>query len=96
MMKSIGAQTLIYPTPTWIVGSYDKNSRPNGMTVAWGGICCSDPPCVAVSMRKATYSYASLKDRKAFTISVPSETQDKEADYFGVPALMLARAFLCL
>lgn len=84
MMKSLGAQTLIYPTPTWVVGTYDKNGRPNGMTVAWGGICCSNPPCVAVSLRKATYSYGSLKERKAFTISVPSETQVKEADYFGV------------
>ena len=84
MKHSIGAKTLIYPTPTWIVGSYDKQGRPNGMTAAWGGICCSDPPCVAVSLRKATYSYASLLDRKAFTVSVPSQHQVKQADYFGL------------
>lgn len=83
MMKSLGAQTLVYPTPTWIVGTYDKNSRPNGMTAAWGGICCSDPPCIAVSLRKATYTYGNLVERKAFTISVPSESQVREADYFG-------------
>ncbi len=59
MKRSLGATTLIVPTPTWIVGSYDKHGKPNGMTAAWGGICCSDPPCVAVSLRKATYSYAS-------------------------------------
>ena len=57
MKRSLGAKTLIVPTPTWIVGSYDKHGKPNGMTAAWGGICCSDPPCVAVSLRKATYSY---------------------------------------
>ena len=84
MKRSLGAKTLIYPTPTWIVGSYDKQGRPNGMTAAWGGICCSDPPCVAVSLRKATYSYGSLMDRKAFTISVPSQSQVKLADYFGL------------
>ncbi len=54
------------------------------MTAAWGGICCSVPPCVAVSLRKATYSYASIASRKAFTISVPSERYVKEADYFGM------------
>ena len=30
MKRSIGAMTLIYPTPTWIVGSYDKQGKPNG------------------------------------------------------------------
>jgi flavin reductase (DIM6/NTAB) family NADH-FMN oxidoreductase RutF len=54
------------------------------MAAAWGGICCSDPPCIAVSLRKATYTYGSLVARKAFTISVPSESQVKQADYFGL------------
>jgi flavin reductase (DIM6/NTAB) family NADH-FMN oxidoreductase RutF len=66
------------------VGSYDKRGKPNGMTAAWGGICCSDPPCVAVSLRKATYSYSSLVERQAFTVSVPSQSQVKLADYFGL------------
>ena len=45
MKRSLGAKTLTFPTPTWIVGSYDTRGRPNGMTAAWGGICCSEPPC---------------------------------------------------
>jgi flavin reductase (DIM6/NTAB) family NADH-FMN oxidoreductase RutF len=84
MKRSLGAKTLIVPTPTWIVGSYDNQGKPNGMTAAWGGICCSDPPCVAVSLRKATYSYGSLIRRRAFTVSVPSQGQVKVADYFGL------------
>ena len=84
MKRSLGAKTLIYPTPTWVVGTYDKQGKPNGMTAAWGGICCSVPPCVAVSLRKATYSYGSLLERKAFTVSVPSQSQVKLADYFGL------------
>jgi flavin reductase (DIM6/NTAB) family NADH-FMN oxidoreductase RutF len=84
MKCSLGAKTLIYPTPTWIIGSYDKQGRPNGMTAAWGGICCSDPPCVAVSLRKATYSYGNLMERKALTVNVPSQQQVKTADYFGL------------
>jgi flavin reductase (DIM6/NTAB) family NADH-FMN oxidoreductase RutF len=84
MKRPLGAKTLIFPTPTWIVGSYDKQGRPNGMTAAWGGICCSDPPCVAVSLRKATYTHGNLMERRAFTVSVPSESQAKQADYFGL------------
>ena len=84
MKKSIGAKTLIFPTPTWVVGTYDKEGKPNGATVAWGGICCSVPPCVAISLRKATYSYGNIVQRKAFTVCVPSEKHVKEADYFGI------------
>ncbi len=84
MKKSLGAQTLVFPTPTWVVATYDQEGRPNAMTAAWGGICCSDPPCVAVSLRKATYTHGSLMARKAFTINVPSESQAPQADYFGL------------
>jgi flavin reductase (DIM6/NTAB) family NADH-FMN oxidoreductase RutF len=82
--KSIGARTIMYPTPVLVVGTYDKKGKPNLMTAAWGGICCSDPPCVAVSMRKATYTYGNIVARKAFTINILSETHVKEADYYGI------------
>jgi len=84
MKKSFGPKTLIYPTPVWVVGTYDKHERPNAMTIAWGGICCSMPPCVAISLRKATYSHGNIVERKAFTLNVPSETYAKETDYFGM------------
>ena len=84
MKKSLGADTLIYPTPTWVVGTYDKEGKPNLMTIAWGGICCSQPPCLAISLRKATYSYGNVVERKAFTVSVPSAEQVNLADYIGL------------
>jgi flavin reductase (DIM6/NTAB) family NADH-FMN oxidoreductase RutF len=84
MKKSIGAKTIAFPTPTWVVGTYDMNGKPNVMTAAWGGICCSNPPCISVSLRKATYSYAGIVENKAFTVSIPSEDYVKEADYFGI------------
>ncbi len=84
MKKSLGAKPLAFPTPVWIVGTYDKEDKPNVMTIAWGGICCSKPPCVNISLRKATYSYDSIIDRKAFTINIPSEKFVKEVDYFGI------------
>ena len=84
MKKSFGAKTLIFPTPVWCVGSYDKNGIPNVMTIAWGGICCSQPPCVTISLRKATYPYGNIMERGAYTLSVPSEEYVREADYFGI------------
>ena len=84
MKQSLGAKTLLFPAPVLLVGTYDHQGKPNLMNAAWGGICCSQPPCVAVSLRKATYSYAGLVSHKAFTIGIPSEEQIREADYFGI------------
>lgn len=82
--KSIGAKTIIYPTPVLVVGTYDAAGKPNVMTVAWGGICCSSPPCVAIALRKATYTYGNIVQQGAFTINIPSEKHARYADYFGM------------
>ncbi|MCL5773013.1 MAG: flavin reductase family protein [Firmicutes bacterium] len=84
MKKSLGAKTLAYPAPVWVVGTYDKEGKPNMMTAAWGGVCCSSPPCISVSLRKATYTYDNIVQRKAFTINVPSEKFANEVDYIGI------------
>ncbi len=84
MKKSFGSRPFIIPTPVWCVGSYDSNDKPNVMTIAWGGICCSKPPCVTISLRKATYTYGNTMNRQAYTLSVPSEKYAVEADYFGM------------
>jgi len=84
MKKSIGAKTIVFPTPVFIIGTYDKSGKPNAMAVAWGGICCSDPPCVSISLREATYSFGNIMERKAFTLNIPSEKYIREADYLGL------------
>ena len=84
MKKSLGAKTLLYPTPVLVVGTYDAHGQPNVMTAAWGGIACSKPPCLTVSLRAATASHGNILARRAFTISLPSRRQAAQADYFGL------------
>jgi flavin reductase (DIM6/NTAB) family NADH-FMN oxidoreductase RutF len=84
MKRSVGAKTVLFPTPVLIVGTYDPEGKPNMMAAAWGGICCSRPPCVAVSLRKATYTYGNIVAREAFTLSIPSDAYVEQADYVGI------------
>jgi len=84
MKKSIGAKTFVMPTPILIVGTYGANGEPNIMTAAWGGVCCSAPPCVAISLQKVRASYNNIIERKAFTVSIPSRKHVAEADYVGI------------
>ncbi len=83
MKRSLGAKTIVHPAPVWVIGTYDSDGKPNVSDVAWGGICCSRPPCIAISLRKATYSYGNIAERRAFTVNIPSEKYVTEADYFG-------------
>lgn len=83
MKKSLGPKTILYPTPVLVVGSYDSDGKPNVATAAWGGIVCSNPPCVTVSFRPSRASYENIMSRRAFTISLPGEEHAAAADYFG-------------
>jgi len=82
--KSLGAKPLIFPAPVLIVGSYDSTGKPNLLTAAYGGICCSQPPCISVSLSKKTYSYSCIVERNAFTVGIACEAKMTEADYVGV------------
>lgn len=84
MKKSIGAKIPIYPAPVWVIGTYDEAGNPNAMTVSWAGICCSDPPAIAISLRQSTYTYGNILKRRAFTVNIPSEKYIKEIDCLGM------------
>jgi flavin reductase (DIM6/NTAB) family NADH-FMN oxidoreductase RutF len=84
MKQSLGARTLLYTHPVVVIGTYDRNGRPNAMTAAWAGICCSSPPCVAVSLQRPRHTHANIRETKAFTVNIPSEEYVREADFFGM------------
>ncbi len=84
MKQSLGAKTLLFPTPVLMVGTYDQSGKPNLMNAAWGGICCSDPPCVTVSVRKSRHTYDGIVEHKAFTVGIANEATMTEADYVGI------------
>ncbi|BBB89545.1 MAG TPA: flavin reductase family protein [Methylomusa anaerophila] len=84
MKTSLGAHTFALPTPVWVVGSYGENGEPNIMAAAWGGICCSSPPSLGVSLQKSRASYGNILRTKSFTISIPSQKHVVETDYVGI------------
>ncbi len=84
MKKSLGAVTLAFPLPAFLVASYDPSGRPNIMTAAWGGIASSDPPCISVSIRPSRLSYDSIMANRAFTVNIPNARLAAAADFAGI------------
>lgn len=84
MKISFGARPVAYPLPVFLVGTYGSDKRPDIMAAAWGGICSSDPPCIALSIRPTRQTYKNLVATEAFTVSIPSAARVAEADYAGL------------
>jgi len=82
--KSLGSKTAGFPTPTWVVGSYDIKGKADMMTAAWCGIANSTPASVFVAIQPVRYTYENIVEKREFTICIPSEEYAKEADYFGI------------
>ena len=82
-MKSLGAKTIAFPLPAWVIAAYDATGRPNAMTASWTGICCSQPPCVYFSARESRYTHECVTARRAFTVNIPGRDLLEEIDYLG-------------
>ena len=84
MKKNIGSLTTGFPTPVVLVGTTDQEGRPNLVTLAWVGVCCSEPLAIQVSLRPSRYSHAAIVERGAFSVCVPSKRYVDETDFCGM------------
>ncbi|MDU9376915.1 Flavoredoxin [Methanocorpusculaceae archaeon Sp1] len=84
MKRELAPYAVLPPCPVTVVCTYDSLDKPNGLAVSWTGIAVSDPPHVMIAVRPGRYSHAALCERKEFTMNIPSESQMREADYFGI------------
>lgn len=84
MFTSLGPQAFISPAPVLLVGTYDSAGQPNIMTAAWCGLCCSQPPCLSVSLRRSSFSCLAVRQKQAFTVSIPGKAMVRQADFAGL------------
>ncbi len=78
------AGNMLYPLPAVLVSLVDEEGKPNIITIAWTGTCCTNPPMVYISVRKERYSYSLLKKTKEFVINLTTEDLAYATDYCGV------------
>jgi flavin reductase (DIM6/NTAB) family NADH-FMN oxidoreductase RutF len=81
MLISLGPQAFLSSVPVMLVGTYDAEGRPNIMAAALGGLSCSQPPCLSISVKRSSWTYRALLERRAFTVSLPTSTQAGVADF---------------
>ncbi|MDO4552439.1 MAG: flavin reductase family protein, partial [Bacillota bacterium] len=84
MKRELKPEAILFPAPVLIIGTYDEKGEANAMNAAWGGVCSSTPPCVAVSIRESRKTYENICASCAFTVNFPGVQHLREADYFGI------------
>ena len=80
-MKSFGKKAWLLPQPVLIIGTYDKDGRPNAMNAAWGGQW--DVHEIMISMGShATTENLNLNGE--FTVAFATKDTLVASDYVGI------------
>ncbi len=84
MKIKIEGNKFAFPTPIFIVSTYNEDGTPNAMNAAWAGVGVSNPPCITVSIQKTRKTYENIMNLNEFVVNIPSKEFIIEADYFGL------------
>ena len=81
MRKDLGVKPYLYPQLVMIIGTYDKNGKPNAMNAAWGGMADYNKIMVCMSNHKTTEN---ISLHNEFTVSIGDANHVVECDYVGI------------
>ena len=81
-MKTFEPESLIFPMPVLIIGTYDEDGNPNAMNAAWGGI--HDTNEIAICLSTDHKTTKNINKTKCFTVSFATVDTINESDYFGL------------
>ena len=81
MRKNLGVKPYLYPQLVMIIGTYDKDGKPNAMNAAWGGLADYDKIFVSMSSHKTTEN---IDITKEFSVSIGDASHVVECDYVGI------------
>ncbi len=84
--KALRPSTALYPEPAVLVSSaaeIDGQRRDNVLTIAWSGVCSSEPPMVSVAIRKSRFSHRLISASGEFVVNVPPASLVGAVDLCG-------------
>lgn len=82
MRKDLGVFPALFPMPVLMVATYDDNNKVSIMNAAWGQISAMDK--IALFIDEDHKTTKSIRQTKAFTVSIADVKHIAEADFFGI------------
>lgn len=80
-MKNFGSKPWLLPQPVLIIGTYDKDGKPNAMNAAWGGTWDMHEIMISLGSHKTTDNLAVNNE---FTVAFATSDTLVAADYVGL------------
>jgi flavin reductase (DIM6/NTAB) family NADH-FMN oxidoreductase RutF len=80
-MKSLKPQSWMLPQPVLVIGTYDKEGRPNAMNVAWAGHWDATEIMISMGSHATT---ANLNVNGEFTVAFATKETMVAADFVGI------------
>ncbi len=80
-MKSFNSNAWILPQPVLIIGTYDKDGKPNAMNAAWGGQWDMKEIMISLGSHATTDN---LKHNRDLTVAFATTQTMVAADYVGI------------
>ena len=80
-MKSFGQKSWMLPQPVLIIGTYDKNGKPNAMNAAWGGQWDAKEIMISMGAHATTDNLNNCPD---FTVAFATKQTMVAADFVGI------------
>ena len=80
-MKSFKSTAWILPQPVLIIGTYDKNGKPNAMNAAWGGQWDMREIIISLGSHQTTDN---LAENPEFTVTFATADTMIASDYVGI------------
>lgn len=80
-MKSFKSSAWMLPQPVLIIGTYDKDGKPNAMNAAWGGQWDMTEIMISLGSHATTDN---LKDNAELTVTFATVGTMVAADYVGI------------
>lgn len=80
--RRLGPSDRLYPMPAVLVcgGTMDEA---DACTVAWTGICATNPPRIAIALRESRHTLSLVRRSGTLTVNTPRASDAAVADYFG-------------
>ena len=83
MKKKLGAQPMLWPHPSVLVGTVFEG-RVDFATYAWAGVAASNPPAVSIAIQHHRHTLKGIHQNRTFSVNIPPAELVKETDYCGI------------
>ena len=85
-MKSFGKKAWLLPQPVLIIGTYDKQGKPNAMNAAWAGTWEEDEIFISLGRH---YTTTNLELTGEFTVAFATVDTLVAADFVGIVSAVI-------